>query len=93
MFFLIYSASIFLNWEDDSEIYDKLNNQSNQDPEMAPDEQKTSVPIHLNPWIRRARFLFVFIFMLTDAILTIKNVCFTYLLNCKHMFMMFYKSF
>ena len=78
----IFSASLILNWEDDSEIYHdrKTKSERNGDEEEGSNEnsatrgQKVFIPIHLSPVVRTKRFIFVFLFMFLDASLTIRNV-------------------
>ena len=78
----IFSASLILNWEDDSEIYHdrKTKSEHNGDEEVGLNEnnetrgQKVFIPTHLSPVVRTKRFIFVFLFMFVDASLTIRNV-------------------
>ena len=78
----IFSASLILNWEDDSEIYHdrKTKSEHNGDEEEGLNVNsgtkgpKVSIPTHLSPVFRTKRFIFVFLFMFVDATLTIRNV-------------------
>ena len=80
--YLYFSASLILNWEDDSEIYQdrKTKSEHNGDEEVGLNEnnetrgQKVFIPTHLSPVVRTKRFIFVFLFMFVDASLTIRNV-------------------
>ena len=81
----IFAASLILNWEDDSEIYNARKNKSELNGDDAEDlnengfnRQKVSIPTHLSPLVRTKRFIFVFLFMFVDAFLTIRNVSLIY---------------
>ena len=74
----IFSASLILNWEDDSDIYNdrKTKSEHNGDEKETSETrgQKVFIPTHLSPVVRTKRFIFVFLFMFVDASLTIINV-------------------